>query len=76
MLYFILWVIFLLVVILAVPVASFLEKKRHAASREASSDESPDASEEPAAENVEATFEPVNEQPVAADDFAEFEEIR
>jgi hypothetical protein len=76
MLYFIPWVIFLLAVILAVPIVSFLEKKRREASRASLSDESPDGSAEPPAEGVEAAFEPVENQAVATDDFAEFEEIR
>ena len=48
MLYFIAWVVFLLVVVLAVPIAAFLEKRRYAAANPRSEIEDDQASFEEA----------------------------
>lgn len=55
MLYFIAWVLFLLVVALAIPVASFLEKRKYAA-----------ANPQPAVEEDQVAFD--EEAPVESDD--------
>ena len=80
MIYFIFWVVFLLVVILSVPVVSFLEKRKREAARrpvDAESEELADAeSEEVDAEVGDADFAAVDEVSADGDEFAEFEEIR
>lgn len=80
MMYFIFWVLFLLAVILAVPVVSFLEKRKRQAALgpdDAESEEVAGEEEEAAEEALgEAEFAAVDETPSEGDEFAEFEEIR
>ena len=84
MMYFIPWVIFLLVVILAVPVAAHLEKrKRQAALGPLNEEIEEEAAEASAAEEGEFTEESAeavefeaDEVAPGDDDLAEFEELR
>jgi hypothetical protein len=82
MMYFILWVVFLLTVILAVPIVSFVENRKRQAAlgpRVKESEEELEADGESEAfeeEPGEATFEAVEETPLGGDDFSAFEEIR
>ncbi len=84
MMYFIPWVIFLLVVILAVPVTAFLEKRKRQAALGPMDDEvDEESAEESEAEEGEATEEAAEAVEFEAtevapgdDDLAEFEEVR
>ena len=82
MMYFLLWVVFLLTVILAVPIVSFVENRKRQAAlgpRVKESKEEPEAENDSGAveeESGEATFEAVEETPLGGDDFSAFEEIR
>lgn len=79
MLYFILWTIFLLAVILAVPIVNWLENKQRREALEPSSAEEEASEDEVAEEQAEEEFE--GEEPVevgteefGGDDFSAFEE--
>lgn len=82
MMYFIPWVIFLLVVILAVPVAAHLEKRKRQAALGPIDDEIEEeaaesaAAEEAAEESAEAVEFEADEVAAGDDDLAEFEEVR
>ncbi len=78
MMYFILWVVFLLVVILSVPIVSFLEKRKRQAVRGPVDDEALEelADAESEAEDGEAEFAAMDEAAADGGEFAEFEEIR
>ncbi len=80
MIYFIFWVVFLLVVILSVPVVSFMEKRKREAARrpvDEESEELVDAEGEAVeAEVGEADFAAVDDVSADGGEFAEFEEIR
>lgn len=84
MLYFIPWALFLMLVILAVPIASFLEKRKHQSSTpepESFGDDDAAESREPVADADESFAGSVEEEPVevqfdapGGDDFSAFDE--
>ena len=88
MLYFVLWVIFLLIVLLAVPVVAQVEKRRYRAAHpkvagnaevaeQWSDDEDPDADFGGEADVIEESEEAVEFGEVDGDDeFADFDEIK
>ena len=73
MLYFIPWVVFLLIVVLAVPVASYLEKRKYAAAHPTPTPESDEHSE--AVDEAEMPVEEFADDGFGGEGGAEFAEV-